>query len=304
MMYTEPPAPGITALRKHISSHQRSPLVVRYAAALIDAGEYEDALKLCRVALEQFSYYPTLHLILAKAQVALQQFVPARRRAQQLLAEHPACLAASRLIERIDRLERQSIMEGGEDNKGIPDLHLSSPEPAEKQKKMNWSWREHLIPGGDSIVSKRMKDFELAGERTAEEAYTPEEIRPPAPVSERAENGGHPFAKGIDLSYPDFDSGEENDLEILAGQLDAASMPRITDADTAQEPGPEFEPVNLESRPVTETLAEIYVKQGKLSEAIDAYRKLRETNRDKRYEYTVRISEIKRLIDERSSEGR
>jgi tetratricopeptide (TPR) repeat protein len=291
------PALGTTRLRAYLQQHPRSPLAGRYALALVEAGEYDAALRLCRSALEYYPGFATLHYIVAMAQTAKQQYLPARKRLQQLLEEHPACDAARQLLKRIEKYERQSLLEGGVENRGIPDADISFPDYDEKDKKSNWSWSEHLIPGQEVILSKRAKDFHL--EETQDDPMTAG--REEAKASIDLKRKPKPFTESI----PGTVLQEElaRDLEKLADQLDMATMPRISSdvAGEEEQAADSSDAVNIESRQVTETLAEIYVGQGKYNEAIDAYRKLRDKHRDRRYEFTVRISEIKRLIDKGNS---
>lgn len=296
---TREPSPtlGTTRLRAYLQQHPRSPLAARYAFALVEAGEFDAALRLCRDALEHYPGFATLHYVIALAQSAKQQYLPARKRLKKLLEEHPACDAARQLLKRIEKFERQSLLEGGVENRGIPDVDISFPDYEEKEKKGNWSWSEHLIPGQEVILSKRAKDFQLEERQTEPIRSASEDPAPSSDLSRKAT----PFTEAIPGTALQDELAK--DLEELAGQLDLATMPRISSEELGdeEEPGDLLDAVNIESRPVTETLAEIYVEQGKYTEAIDAYRKLRDKHRDRRYEFTVRISEIKRFIDKGTS---
>ena len=261
------PAPDFTNfddLETFVGRYPRSPLAVKIAGELLERGEVDKALTLCRRTLEYYPHAPAALLLAAKADVKRREFSAARERLQYLVENVPGSLAAHTLLAQVDKYQRQTLMNEQPEPAQSRTAMQGVKQPTERsEKRRSWSWNEYLIPGSEAIAQKRSRDME-----------EPQPAPPPP-------------------------SAQSDDLERLAEDLQHARTPKAQPSGDAEDQ-PEFQPVNLETRPVTETLAEIYVNQGKFAEAIDAYRKLREKHRDRSYEFTTRISEIKRLQEGRS----
>ncbi len=342
MTHDHPNLTESKGLRAYVEQHPQSPLSARLAYACIEAGEYEQALRLCNSGLERYPDFPSLLLLLAKAQTALRQYQPARARLRELLEEHPASLAALQLLERIGKIEAQQAEEARSTPAQItaPDFTVTGS----KEKKANWSWRHHLIPGEEIIVNKRSRDFDLEAPQKEEPGKEPPSQKeepgkePPSQKEEQPRKEEQPehapylhepaqpanvrtyeipeftlrrqarethSASSVQTAPDNAGAGREDDIanpdadiETLADRLEGATIPKLTHPSPQEELFSDEEgQINIESRPVTETLAQIYARQGKFEQAIEVYRKLREKHYDRRYEFTERISELKRLLE-------
>jgi tetratricopeptide (TPR) repeat protein len=86
------------------------------------------------------------------------------------------------------------------------------------------------------------------------------------------------------------------DLDRLAHELEQASIPVVPDDEARSAAAEPPIPVDLHTRAVTETLASIYVRQGRIREAIDAYRELRHMHPERTYEFTLLILELEQAL--------
>lgn len=274
-------------LQKHLENYRDSPLYVKMVASFLQDGLPDVALK---IALEGSRYHPdhaTGQFLTAKAYTMRRQYHNAREILQQLVRSVPGCVAAAILLDSLKSLEL--------DYPPFDVLPKDIAEPKSddafiriKKTRKNWSWNEDLIPGMEEISSNQS---------IAEAMHQPHNCMPDDAQVFTPDPAENTFK--LRPSRP-----SSIDLESLASRLETARIPAVRDLDDSQ---PEFtderlsiNAVDLASRPVTETLAAIYVRQGKLEEAIDAYRQLRELHRDRSKEFTLRIAEMKLMLAART----
>ncbi len=257
----------IAALERHIAAYPASPLFARLAALYIDSNRPAQALKLSLQGIKLHPDYPTGLLMIARAQIMLRQYSDARQTLNALIRILPSCVAALRLIDRMTELELEYppyAASGGM----IVSRHTLGREP-ELDHRQQWSHQDDILPGIESFAPSRSD----APAETAAEA---------APAEER----------------PTFDIG------ALAQRLEGARIPSLPEEDERGEStGDEtIESVNLELRPVTETLVGIYEQQGRWREAIDGYARLAEKQSDRRDYFMQKIREVEEKRDRAQSQ--
>jgi tetratricopeptide (TPR) repeat protein len=252
-------------LQRHLDAHPDSPLFSILADAYLQDGMQATALKTAEAGLAFHPDHPGAHLVAAKASILLRRYNDARRYIDRLLELAPGSLAAQALSAELKTLELRfppsTSVAQHESGRAT-----SSENTRSGKHRKRWSWEDHVIGGamvftGDTAATH------------AEETQTPETA--PAPF---------------------HDTG--TDLELLAQRLETARIPPVREGSAVDDIPPTPDVAQEEevlARPVTETLARIYAKQGRYPEAIAAYRELRERQPDRTYEYTLRIIELERL---------
>ncbi len=250
------------ALERHLRAHPASPLFTRLAAAHLAADRPAQALKICLQGLRFHAEYASAILLIARAQVMLRQYSDARQSLRDLLRLQPVCPAAEALRERMTELELEYPPYTAVAGSAFARMPVERADRGEEK----WSRKDDILPG-----------FETAGPGAAQ--------------------GADDAESGIDEVPPM--SGL--DLAGLASRLETARIPALPEEEenAEQEETPGVEEVNIEGRPVTETLVSIYVQQGRLREAIDGYRRLAERDDERRSEFESIIRELEsRLADE------
>ena len=256
-------SPSIAGLERMMAARPQSPLFTRLAAAYIEENRPAQALKLCLQGLRQYPDYPTALLLVAKSQVMLRQYSDARESLDELLRFFPGCPAARALLERMTELELEypPYTAVAASSFAASPVQRRSGDAGESQ----WSRPDNPIPG-----------FDAPAHAQGEETPTP-----------TVEDGAVQRPSDLDLAG-------------LASRLESARIPALPeeeDADAAEDTMGVDE-VNLDVRPVTETLIAIYVQQGKLREAIDAYRRLAERHPDRREEFEARVGELESRLQQ------
>lgn len=320
----------IEKLQPEFDSNPRTPLFARLADAYIAEGMPASALKIC---LEGTTHHPDHAvglLLLAKCHVLLRQYVSARAVLQRLLEHTIVAPGAEQLLAQIPELEMQYPP-----ITAIPQLHEAEEHNGEDRESDEDEHRlsrdEAVLPGTDAhlpsihAVAERNPEGEGATMKSLLSLPSEAFDYPEAPaVSLVAEYDVESRGDDQRLSLSEEEHFDEtvtrseqesvqthaedeaqgprsmDDLEQLASRLETARMPSLpvtpVDVGNIDEEAQKIEEVNLEKRPVTETLATIYMRQGKYQEAIEAYRVLRELHRERSYEFTSRIAELKRLL--------
>ena len=257
--------PDLAPLERKLAAQPASPLFARLAAGFIANNRPAQALKTCLQGMRNYPDYPTGLLMIAKAQVMLRQYSDARETLHELLRLLPGCPAAKALMERMQELELEYppyTAVGGSQFATTSVERDTSGGSASRQ----WSRQDNILP-----------EFEL----------------PKHPVDEDSTAAQAP---------PTQEAAEEEyfDLVGLASRLERARIPALPEEETAsdeEEAASAIDEVNLEVRPVTETLISIYVQQGKLREAIDAYRRLADRHQDRRVEFEEKIRDLESRIE-------
>jgi tetratricopeptide (TPR) repeat protein len=258
-------SPDLAPLERKLAAQPASPLFARLAAGYIANNRPAQALKICLQGMRSYPDYPTGLLMIAKAQVMLRQYSDARETLHELLRLLPGCPAAMALMERMQELELEYppyTAVGGSHFATTSVERDASGAAARRQ----WSRQDNILP-----------DFEPPKHPAPETAGPEREDTPKEPA---------------EVEY--------FDLVSLASRLESARIPALPEEETAsveEVSADGIDEVNLEVRPVTETLISIYVQQGKLREAIDAYRRLADRHQDRRAEFEEKIRDLETRIE-------
>ncbi|MFZ1730348.1 MAG: tetratricopeptide repeat protein [Bacteroidota bacterium] len=258
----------IAALERHVAANPASPLFARLASLYIDSNRPAQALKLCLQGIKQHPDYPTGMLMIAKAQIMLRQYGDARQTLSGLLRVLPSCTAALRLVDRMTELELEYPPYAT--SSGLFISHQSVGRAADRDRREQWSHQDDILPGIESFIPAK-----------AEAAAEPEPVI------------------AAEHTLPTFDLG------ALALRLEGARIPSLPEEDERHEStgiDEEVEEVNLELRPVTETLITIYEQQGRWRETIDGYVRLSQRYPERREHFENKIREIEGKIENEQSE--
>jgi hypothetical protein len=140
---------------------------------------------------------------------------------------------------------------------------------ADRDRRRQWSHQDDILPGIESFI--------------------PAKSEVQAPLEPDAE---------AEPMRPSFDFG------ALAQRLDGARIPSLPEEDERSEStgiDDEVEEVNLELRPVTETLISIYEQQGRWRETIDGYIRLGQRYPERLEHFESKIREIEGRIEQEQS---
>lgn len=262
----------IAALERHVAAHPASPLFARLASLYIDSNRPAQALKLCLQGIRLQPDYPTGLLMTARAQIMLRQYSDARQTLQELLRTMPSCTAALRLSERMTELELEYPPYASAGGRYIAQQDVTRGDEADRRRQ--WSHQDDILPG--------IEHFPTRGNAESAEG-----------------TGGREREAGAE-------GGPIFDLSELARRLEGARIPALPEEDErdeAVEPPAGVEEVNLEFRPVTETLVGIYEQQGRLREALEGYARLAALHPDRRGQFEAKVREMElRLANQQDSE--
>jgi tetratricopeptide (TPR) repeat protein len=257
----------IAALERHIAAHPASPLFARLAALYLEHNRPAQALKLCLQGIKRHPDYPTGLLMIARAQIMLRQYSDARQTVQDILRILPACTAALRLSDRMTELELEYPPYAS--SAGASVARQNPVRGAETDRRLQWSHQDDILPGIES--------------------FAPRATVPDTAVDEPDE--GSPL--------PAFDLGD------LARRLEGARLPALPEEDERGEaPAGEsaVETVNLDTRPVTETLIAIYEQQGRLREAIEGFARLAQLHPQRREYFMAKIRDLEGRVSNEHSQ--
>lgn len=252
----------IRFLEDHLHRHPTSPLFARLADCYNESEQPEKAYDLLRKGLESFPRYSSAHFIYAKTLLLLHRYDEAWKEIVNVIQLSPASIPAYQLEKDILLLQSQFP------TSRIVDPTLTSPESSSpglhEEKKEKRSKRDDLIPGAEIFIRKKEKIVEhVPTEQTQEEPMNAEPT-------------------------------DDLDLIALAAQLENAKIPVVAD-DEAQSHAPvsiTTQRDDLESRPLTPTLARIYEDQERLEEAIRVYTILKTSYPDRSDEFDMEIERL------------
>lgn len=248
----------IRRLHTHIRSHPNSPLFARLANYYIETEDTEKALKVCLEGLKNYPHYQSAHLVLAKTYLMLRRYHDAREALKRVLELQPTSSMAYSLHKKSFELEekyppmKKSIFDQ------VVDDRVISPPHGVTSTHRRWSHDDSLIPGAHQFKEKEIEP------ETSPHAGMRSEL-------------------------------EELNLEQLAVELEHAKIPVIVEYGGGTIPSglqTTAESNEIESRPITETLASIYVQQGRYEEAIRAYKILEEKFPDRTTEFREIIHKL------------
>jgi tetratricopeptide (TPR) repeat protein len=263
------------SLLRFIADHPGTPLFARVAAELLDLGDAKNAWDICKQGIRRYPSYVSGYFVTARAAAQLGRYGEAGDLLRQALELAPWCVAVRRLLDELPNME----------------LH----HPAFRKAVL----LDTTIPDFDTVrrpVRRHKRDIDmdlapdprmLAGLNADAELPQSEE-----PV--------------VELPCHGWDSGNLMDeLDKLAEILETARIPRVE-----EEPGPDQDlqdGADVSHRPATETLAGIYVRQGRIDEAVDIYATLAERDPDRREYFVNKISGLRenesRNTSNRKGEG-
>ncbi len=269
-MSTQPESPPLVRIRQleaHLRAYPLSPLFARLASSYIEAEQPERAVSTALEGIKSYPEYASAHLVLAEAYMMLRRYHDAREELKLVMQMLPIAAAGYRLEERSVQLEKEFPSSESISLHSIDSLDRDESTSASRRKKR--SHRDDLIPGAH-LFSKKV---------TRQEEFSPDLL--PSPVQE------------------DFD------LEALAEELEHAKIPIISEDPTQFAPY-SMQSVNeydVQSRPITETLAAIYAQQGKYAEAIRAYQILRDRSPERAAEFDRVIDQLQSVLAARTTQS-
>ncbi|MDH7514794.1 MAG: tetratricopeptide repeat protein [Bacteroidota bacterium] len=253
------------ALRTRITVDPTSPVFARLGNLLLQDGRVDEALGILERGLRYYPWYPTAHMVRARALAAVRRYGDARAALDVVEELVPDCPAADALRAAIVELEKSRpplAPTAGFRARGAADTHFAPRE------RFRASRREDLIPGFSPSASQK--------EKTQPPAIT---VSPSA-----APDGTRP--------------AEEDKLERLVRELETAHIPLIPEEGSVAAQGEAPPDIDFHHRPATETLAEIYIGQGRYEEAVEVFLTLCARHPEMQDRWIPRIVDLRRLIDD------
>ncbi|MDX9758712.1 MAG: tetratricopeptide repeat protein [Bacteroidota bacterium] len=257
----------IAALERHLAAHPASPLFARLASLYIEGDRPAQALKLCLQGLRRHPDYPTGLLMTARAQIMLRQYTDARQTLQLLLRILPSSGAARQLLTRMTELELEYPPYAASAGAAVARQDMARTSVPDRRQQ--WSHQDDILPGIERFAPTRLKSDDLVPTET--------DRRDTAVL----------------------------DIAALALRLEGAKIPSLpAESEIIEEAGGDgtIEAVDLESRPVTETLISIYEQQGRLLEALDGYERLRELFPDRQEHFDEKVRALQQRIQREQSQ--
>lgn len=334
-------APDIPTLERRLAAQPASPLFARLAAGYIDANRPAQALKTCLQGMRRYPEYPTGLLMIARAQVMLRQYSDARETLHELLRILPACRAATALLDRMKDLELEYPPYTA--SAGSYFVQVGLGRDADVERSEQFSRQDDILPDFEirrhgfgherdasadeaeqTAPSGRSHSDASAGRDAAAEGSMPKNAAAgsaestPKDASTDAAGNALQDAEGAtdttDAEEADINAATASagafsgfDLANLASRLENARIPALPEDESPEEEPREdevdVESVNLDARPITETLIDIYIQQGKIREAIDALQRLAVRHPDRREEFTTKIRTLEQRLDDAGQEG-
>lgn len=287
-------APDVDALEHAVAQQSASPLFVRLAERYIDANRPAQALKTCLQGMRYYPEYPTGLLLIAKAQVMLRQYSDARDTLHELLRILPSCQAGIRLLDRMTELELEYPPYTA--SAGSHFVQVGFDRQPSSNDGEQFSRQDDILPDFE-IRRPGAPGPEDGGDSASHTAAdAPEKGAAPVPPGggDTTQSRDAPEMEREHSGPPAFD------LAGLASKLENARIPALPEQDDGSsdaEEDEDIESVNLDARPITETLIEIYIQQGRLREAIDALQRLADRNPDRADDITAKIRTLETRLE-------
>ncbi len=251
----------------HAERHPDSPVFALLADRKLQDGRLDEALRIVEAGVSRHPAFVAGLLLQAKIHSRLRRYSDAREALKAAERISPDCAGMLLLKSAVAQLELSHPPE--------PNIAPAACEPVATElprsdgKKQRASRRHDLLP-----------DFSLSA------AVSPDvEEEGPAKFADAAD-----FAGASELR-------EENELERLARILDTARIPTAPDPAEAYQTTEADPEVNLQQRPATETLAEIYAGQGRIDEAVDMLLTICVHHPERKDRLIKRIAELRRQLD-------
>lgn len=263
-------------LSERLEVQPDSPVFARLADRYLDAGMPASALALLQEGMRHHPDYATAYVVAARALIMQRHYTEARSMLEHVERLQPDSPAARQLAESIPQLESSHPP----DTRALPRNESTSTvqqvAPRGGRKKARFSSQQDLIAGSDALFGIPPAPQPVPQPADADAAPLPDEASAPSPMPVEAQ--------------------EQTELERLARALEFARMPALDANDVFQDEREEAPPlpdvVDVHARPVTETLAEIYVRQGRIEEAIETYLTLCVRHPDRREKFISRIADL------------
>lgn len=267
-----------------LQQHPASIAFARLAAQHLAGGSLAAALRLAQQGVSHHPGYISGWIVLARIQCAQHRFGDARRALANAAAQYPDNAAVAALRAMIDAAEMQMPTDHGildAQRRVLSDEGLSVPQ--EKGPRRGVSKVDDLIPGMESFLVQSQGASPLDA------------------VSRQHQDAGNMQTGGVSGEIDQInDPDERTELERLAHTLESARL-SVSPVESDEKADPEWtelpHPVDYSTRPVTRTLAEIYVGQGNIHEAIEIYLTLCAKYPDNQDEYISRIADLRRMLD-------
>ncbi len=267
-----------------LQQHPASIAFARLAARHLAEGDVAAALRLAQQGVSHHPGYTSGWIVLAQIQCAQHRYGDARRALANAEAQYPDNAAVAALRSLIDAAEKEMPADHGildAQRRVIEEEGLNIP--LDKGPRRGVSKVDDLIPGMESFLVQ-------AQGASASDA-----------VSRQHQDAGNMQTSGASSAVgPINDTDERTELERLAHTLETARL-SVSPGESEERADPEWtelpRPMDYSTRPVTRTLAEIYVGQGNIHEAIEIYLTLCAKDPDNQDEYISRIADLRRMID-------
>jgi tetratricopeptide (TPR) repeat protein len=296
-----------------------TPLFAFHAQQAINRGQLHDAVELCAHGIRQFPDYLSGYVVLAKAYDALGMTTDARlirsaaieRFTFAVFPEYQATPAEQPEVS-IDTPSTQPSNQS-EPPPELPNqaseppqtvtiapplppsaahsmqpLQLITVAPATEGRVIRAS-SVRLIPGLE-FTSLRFEGAKTRGRRIIQHLIDPPPFRsfhaPLKPTRIAGQGASVTAAVAADVKRP-------LSLEQLAARLERARMPRP--AEIVKQASVEID-VTAASTLVTDTIAGIYLAQGALDKALEAYKQLQAAHPDRHHHYQQRIDDVLRRM--------
>ena len=161
-------------LRRRVEKDPASVAFASLAEELRKAGQYDEAVRVCRTGLERHPTYLAAHVTLGRALIGLQQYSEARTELERVLQQAPDNLLAQKALN--------ELKERGGDAVAAPPEPAPAPEPARLNLRVEAAAPEPA-PVEPPSVADVAPEPAKAGPHVPEVAAPPE-VAPP--------NGGPP----------------------------------------------------------------------------------------------------------------
>jgi tetratricopeptide (TPR) repeat protein len=272
----------LESLRARWKQDPASRVFSQLAESCRRAGKLEEAVEVCRDGLKHHPQYASAHVTLGRALLGLEERDEARKALEQALALSPANLVANRALGDLYR-EQGKFGLALERYRMVQELN-----PLDRDIEALAAQCEVRLTGAEETAQEAVTEEQDDKVRAASE-IPPEGEAAAAEVS--AESlPQEEFRAGAPSAAPETSFDELYDTEVDEA-LDAGAPPpgAPSTADTGKLEGEEL---------ATETLAELYVRQGLFEKAAGIYeRLLREDPTHSRYR-----ARLDALLKERGSE--
>lgn len=260
-----------------------SPLFVRAAEIEIKKDNLQKAVDIIDDGLKIFPSYPTAYILLGRALMYMGSY----DKAEEAFARGAALLGSrttfNYYITELENLRKKDI-----------NLTRKSPFISEELEKLLKQNEDEELSAADSIdITEEVFPNDFIADEPTVEPHT-EDITPEISMTEETEN----TAEQETAPEKESDDLLDERLADLAREISFAKIkpePPAEESDTEEAAAGKQED---DMQIVSETLAKIYISQGKFKEALDVYKKLLLKSPDKKDYYQARVIEIESQLND------